>query len=81
MENPNGIVTLSMLGIEGKGSVQVEIRDCNTFHLLLLVPSDEVNLMSARGAIASQADFSHLPEPDEGQLSTKQRGEPFLWSE
>ena len=51
MENPNGIVTLSMLGIEGKGSVQVEIRDCNTFHLLLLVPSDEVNLMSARSAV------------------------------
>ena len=86
VENPNG--TLSP--IEGKESVEVEIRDCHdavrsyTFHNVLFVPSYSVNLMSvssavARGSIFSfAADASHLLAPDGGQLPAKQRGKLFF---
>ena len=86
VENPNS--TLSR--IEGKGSVEVEIRDCHdalrryTFHNVLLVPSYSVNLASVSSAVARgssfsfAADASHLLEPDGGQLPVKQRGTLFL---
>ena len=86
VENPNG--TLSR--IEGKGSVEVDIRECHdavrsyTFHNVLFVPSYSVNLMSvssdvARGSSFSfAADASYLLAPDGGQLSVKQRGKLFF---
>ena len=86
MENPNG--TLSR--IEGKGSVEVKIRDCHdavkryTFHNVLLVPSYSVNLASVSSAVTGgssfsfAADASHLLAPDGGQLPVKQRGKLFF---
>ena len=85
-ENTNG--TLSRT--EGKGSVEVEIRDCHdavrsyTFHNLLFVPSYSVNLMSVSSAVARgssfsfTADASHLLAPVGGQLPVKQRGRLFF---
>ena len=60
MENPNG--TLSRT--DGKGSVEVEIRDCHdamrsyTFHNVLFVPSYSVDLMSVSSAEARGSSFS-----------------------
>ena len=80
VENPNG--TLSR--IEGKGSVEVEIKDCHddvrsyTFHNVLFALSYSVNLMSVSSAVARGSSFSfatnasHLLAPDGGQLPVKQ---------
>ena len=86
VENPNG--TLSR--IEGKRSVEVEIRDCHdavrnyTFHNVLFGPSYSVNLMSVSSAVARGSSFSidadacRLLAADGRQLPVKQRGKLFI---
>ena len=86
MENLNG----TRSRIDGKGSVEVEIRDCHdavksyTFHNKLFVPSYSVTLMSVSSAVARGSSFSftvdasHLMAPDGGQLPVKQRGKLFF---
>ena len=86
VENPNGTISK----IEGIGSVEVDIRDCQdvtrsyTFHNVLFVPSYNVNLMSVSSAIARGSSFSftsdssHLVAPDGRRLPVKQRGKLFF---
>ena len=82
VENPSGPLSW----IEGKGSVGVEIRDCHdaakryTFHKVLLLPTNSVNLMSVCSAVARSSSFNfaadalHLLAPDGRKLPVRQRG-------
>ena len=82
VQNLNG--TLSR--IEGKGLVEVEIRDCHDtlFTMCCCVTSYSVNLMSVSSAVPRGSSFSfaadelHLLAPDEGQLPVEQRGKLFF---